>query len=881
MSQSISITDLNLLLIDSGTENVVRYLMGDNPKRTGNYLHVGNVLGDKSPDGTGSLAIYLSGAQTGYWVDNSTNESGDLVELWTRNRNLSKSDAIKQIREYLNIDNTSFTAKPHLQIVQPAGKVSVIHEEKIDPASKQNLKYLRDRLLGNEKAMLWLTNRGLDAAKAVEQFGLGLQQEKNGIGEILRVPLIDSSGVITKRSAYYPISDLTSDIFGSTPKCKGSVAWSYANARLNQKYLFICEGFKDQWILKQHIDNSEFAKDILIITSTHGTNIPQIGIQRHYYTGFERVFLGHDNDGKSDATVKKLAQAIGSRHRRLEVPDGYGKDWTDFFYAGGTVAELLQLMWNAETINLPIIESNESLTLDEYQINNDYDLTTLTISGYSYHNGFMYYPIEALHIGLTVGKTGDIEKAYGRRTRILRSGNPLAGVNPQILTFFKLPQLYADDISSTPLYALSDDTILLDKPKVATNNTFSHKAVSMFAAGKYPARNTEDLLHEIETYYRTQFYVSDDDYKLLAMITMATHCQHVFDAVPLVLATGPAGTGKSTIGSTLTRLSANATQISMTSAASILRTIDTNRGFLVIDDLEEISNEGMSDIAQALKSSYTKESAIKRVTIIKSGAATLQDINFFGIKFFSNTRGMDAETLLTRTLIIRSQKAPKNFKINNKFPENDLLKLRDDLHVWAFSNVIKIREIYETFDFHSRELQIAAPLRTIASMTSDPDIYDNVMERIMRRNSEAGDEDTPEGFLKSAVLNLIGRGFFSCAIEHVQLEMISIMPANFGKSSTTDIPEFMQNRWIKEHMHGWGWINSKPEKRARVTLNRLGTAKGIFCFTNDVKKLYTETRSSNDLAMSLDGSDFCKSTKCRECPYENLDCPFKSEKRNL
>ena len=889
MRSAETIQDLNQLLINRGVETVVRHLMGDVPQRSGNYLLVGNVNGDpcKTPGELGSLAIYLNGPSAGKWVDNATDEHGDLVELWTLNKNISKGAALKEIREYLSIDEpSSFSAnRKHLRVISHSEpKTSkIISEEKFEPASPKNLEYLKGRLLKHQSAMDWLTARGLDAAKVVENFGLGLLSESNGKGEILRVPLIDCDGVVTKRSAYYPVDGITSDEFGSRGKCKGSVAWSYSKARLNQKYLFICEGFKDQWMLAQQIEGTEHESNILIITSTHGTNIPEIGKQRSFYEGFDRVFLGHDNDGKADGAVKKLATALGARHRRVEVPEGYGKDWTDFFKAGGTSDQFYDILWKSSTIEVPIIECEEdSMTLEEYQIGTDYDLTSLTIAGYSYRNGFMYYPIEAMHVGTTMVKGVGAVKAYGRRIRVLRSGKPEEGIEPQLLSFARLPLMQADDISGGELWALSDDTIILDKPRAAPGSSFSRKAVNLFAERKYPERPTNELLEDIERHYRTQLYVSDDDYKLLSLITLATHCQHIFDAVPLVMATGPAGTGKSTIGTVLRGLAANAMTVSITSAASLVRSIDSNRGFIVIDDLEEVAKAGMGEIAQALKSSYTKETAIKRVTVMKAGEAIMQDINFFGIKFFSNTRGMDEETLSTRTLVIRTKKAPRDFKINNKVPEGALLKLRDDLHVWAFSNVTRIRDAYENFDMQARDLQIAAPLRAIAELTKNPTPYNEAIDRIMNRHVDQGDEQTPQGFLSDAVLNVYERGFDSVTIEQMQLEMQSVCPPNFGKESTSDIPEFLQSKWIKSQMYGLGWIGPRSNHRARVTSTRIESPKGVFEFLPAVAAMHAETRSPDDIEkVRLPGQEFCKNvTRCVDCAYGNIDCQFRFAKRS-
>lgn len=99
-------------------EEIARYLL-PNGKRYGNEWCVGNINGEIGE----SLKLHLVGDKAGVWCDFATGDKGDLLDLWTLNRNLKISEAIKEASSYLGITLPEFEAHRSPKFVKPSLKV--------------------------------------------------------------------------------------------------------------------------------------------------------------------------------------------------------------------------------------------------------------------------------------------------------------------------------------------------------------------------------------------------------------------------------------------------------------------------------------------------------------------------------------------------------------------------------------------------------------------------------------------------------------------------------------------------------------------------------------------------------------------------------------
>ncbi len=79
-------------------------------------------------------------------------------------------------------------------------------------------------------------------------------------------------------------------------------------------FLFVCDGLKDVWELSQLLKTSpELDASVALVSSTNGgQGVPEEWKNPDYWSQFEKVFLGHDND-KADPLTGRRA---GDEHAR-------------------------------------------------------------------------------------------------------------------------------------------------------------------------------------------------------------------------------------------------------------------------------------------------------------------------------------------------------------------------------------------------------------------------------------------------------------------------------------------------------------------------------------------------------------------------------------
>lgn len=115
----------NMLAKDA---EAVAAMLLPNGKRQGHEWRSGDVHGSSGQ----SLGVHLSGSKAGVWSDFSTEQAGDLLDLWAASRGLSIGDAINQARDYLGIEKPRFSKQertyskpPRPSCTKPKGGVHV------------------------------------------------------------------------------------------------------------------------------------------------------------------------------------------------------------------------------------------------------------------------------------------------------------------------------------------------------------------------------------------------------------------------------------------------------------------------------------------------------------------------------------------------------------------------------------------------------------------------------------------------------------------------------------------------------------------------------------------------------------------------------------
>ncbi len=562
---------------------------------------------------------------------------------------------------------------------------------------------------------------------------------------------------------------------------------------------------------------------------------------------------------------------------RVRVPEKHGRDMINFNQDGGTKNEFQELLSN-DSLAVTVIET-EDMTATGLLAYRPVD-----ING-AYHNGHLYYPVSAL-----MRERVEIDEKDGskrtevqehRKTVVVRSDGKVLSVKTS-----PAPK------GSTPkekVLRLSDNTLIEREPMPSIHSTWDWSSINRYQQAKQTGeevkfRPMKACYDEIEDYLKNKVWLPyQDDYTILALAVVVTYVQPVFDAVPLFLANGPKGSGKTELGRAMVDLCANAALIGQGTAAAIARLIDQSRGFVVLDDLESVGrkkDDQFSELIQGLKLSYKQSTAIKVWTDVKTMEP--QKLNFFGVKMINNTSGVDAilgsrmYTIQTRRMLPAEKQA---WEETRRYISEQPLALRNDLHTWAFQNVRSIDQIYRNMFPHSGERsdEIAAPLRVLAEIIDDAKIKQSLEAALMRHATQPKDLDDPVEIVEEALQNLVLEGYFRVSNQHIIMEMRKIAPENYGMERTTDIPEFLRPEWVGRTIRNQGWIvgTKESEKRVRHLGMNLRTHQIADSFIGMIRDRVAQEGADNSPWEDPEAQAplaFCSG--CEGCPYRSTGCDW-------
>ena len=838
-----------------------------NGTRVGNEWCVGNLDGAPGK----SLKVHLTGEKAGLWKDFSSQEGGDLVELWTQVKKVSKSEAIKEIHSYLSLPGQQ----------QPTGNKRV---QKVFPMVEQSSttkkianeyhSSIQSRLQRNDKALAYLEGptRGL-TRETIKHFGLGLSQPyERSDGTVTQDAVIapmrsPETGNFLSKSAYICVPDVTQNPLDKNGWMKGSPECYYAEKLQAQRVLFICEGLKDVWRHWQALKEDELTDRIAIVTSTHGTSIPLVWKTPEFWSRWDSVYLGQDND-EAGETLAERVQELAGVGMRIRVPKELGKDWTDFWQNGGTIDVFRELLMYASVTSSVIIKDAPAAAQESVQRIGRFTHKPVDING-AYINGHLYYPTET-HLIRKDEESGILVERL--ETIVIRSDRTVHRA------------LYAPAPPGTPphkrVLKLSDGTVIEKEPQAGPLRTWDYESIAKYRDGKAKTRSLIDIVHNVVAILKKSIWLPyEEDYASLALTVPVTYLQAVFESVPLLLMNGPAGSGKSQTGNTMAKLCANGVVIGQVSAASAARLIDETRGFVVLDDVESIAAKAGKDIqasefVQALKVSYNKHTGIKYWTDVKT--MKIEKLNFYGVKLLSNTLGADA-ILGTRMIRIQTRKMPDGMKSTVRdFSAEDLTgltALRNELHTWAFENVSKVdkayREIYANKT--DRHNEIAAPLRTMAQIVGDHVLTSQLEMALARQHTNpAVLNDDPVETLKDAVRNLIKQGYETVTLTHLKLEMRSLLDANYGMELTNSIAEWDRPEWVGRQLRSNDLVSDVDPGRKRFFGKNLRMVKFSDWVIKEVTATHDEYGNPIYVQPEKNPEAFCQG--CNGCPYRTAGC---------
>lgn len=487
----------------------------------------------------------------------------------------------------------------------------------------------------------------------------------------------------------------------------------------------------------------------------------------------------------------------------------------------------------------------------------------------SFHSGNLYYPVDTVETKLSLNnETGKFEPLEMKRTVVVRSDGELLKAFPS--------ELPPDALTGDRIYRLTDGTLIQQPPKASNYSTWDWDSIQEFVESPEQHKPLKDLLHEVHAHLYSRIWLPNEcDYWILALGVATSYCQSIFDAVPLILLTGKAGTGKSEISTAMTEISANAVMVSQASAASIMRLGDESGGLLVVDDLEAIGTkrgqDRFNEVGQVLKTSYKKSSA-SRIITDKGGRTRI--MRYFGIKIVSNTTGVD-KIIGSRMLHVYTQYMPDgelaDFKKRAGVSSNRYSSLKNDLHTWAFSNTNAINDLYTSiYKIQTkRDDEIAAPLRVLAELSGDAEIQQALELALSTQDERKTDTSDHEDLLIRALHNITSSGNIKPSIQQTILEIRRILTADGNLVRATPV-SWLTPEWVGRHIKSMDLLEdgSKPTK-----MNIRG-------YQSRYLKLSTEALgrlnvNPDQINRRMKPSSFC--SECSGCNYENVKCEIREK----
>jgi hypothetical protein len=677
-------------------------------------------------------------------------------------------------------------------------------------------------------------------------------------------PLIGADGQLHSPYGYCNLPGITKNPLHPLCWVKGEPKTYYSDAVNAFKHIIVCQRATDVWPLWQSLKAVNSINDFLLISSTHDKVHPVEWMQSKFWTRWEAVYLAFDRSEADDHLAVQLSEAISRDVRRLRPPGVSGSRWDDFWRGGGTPIQIPALMEEAPVMSLQLEAQDEShggLGRFAYE--------PLDING-AFKDGYLYCTVQTLSRELAPvrGKTdeGKTEVVERLETVVVRSDRQI-----HTASWMKAPPgtKYNDRV-----LRLSDGTLIDREPRSNKYATWSWSSIKAYLENRSHTRPLSQILRDVNNFIRTSVWLPfEEDYTILSLTVPVTFTQSVFDSVPLIFLNGPAGSGKSEAGRSMARVCANAYVCGQSSAASIARFIDESRGFVVLDDLEAIGSRGgeFSELVQALKLSYKKDTAVKLWTDVKT--MRTERLNFFGIKMINNTSGAD-HILGSRMLRIQTRPIPE--PLRHEFFERrssqtyDFSGLRDELHTWAFENVNKVdleyKKLYPART--DRADEITAPLKVFASLSCDAELQSQLEVSLAKQSQKTFDITDPEQVLHISLSNLIAAGYITVSISHVVLEIRRLLDRDFNRG-TADYPEWARPDWVGKQLRRLNLIEVEGGLRKRLFGSNLRFYPIRPVYIEEVKRQYT-IRGITIRPSVKDIMAFCQG--CEGCVYRDCGC---------
>jgi hypothetical protein len=732
------------------------------------------------------------------------------------------------------------------------------------------------RLIKNYEAERLLSEFGISVS-AVRNFHLGLSEPyrlKNGAvrENTLIAPVIDRTGQPMNRSIFFNLPSVTKNPAAEHQWMKAATSpprTYYSERFWNQEQVFVCHRCFDLWSVWELADVVR-KSNMLLIASTCLERLPDEWKDPSFWTLFKSIYLAFDNTPNGDRLAAQISGLADIETRRVLYPSSDIQNWNEFRMRHTNAGEFERLLETTQIVEKSAIQNFEPL------LSGRYSYQPVDVNS-AFHRGHLYYPVRTLlsqteHSASAEENTS--EKVTARlETVVIRSDR-------QIFTAHQVSAPRGTP-STDRIWQLTDGTVLDSAPRASAYSTWSWKSIERFLSGSGNRRPLNSILTDVKSFLKKSVWLPhSSDYDLLTLLTPVTFAQSLFQSVPMILVTGPPGSGKSALGGAMTQICANSVFVGQTSAAAIARLINETRGFVVLDDLESVGlrqrgrdKSTFSELIQALKLSYNRETSCKIWTDMRGGMR-VERLNFFGVKMINNTTGADP-ILGSRMLRIRTAAIPS--AVIEEFESHDAEEsivspdLRDELHTWVFENVGLIDLTYKRLSSHlnNRSAEIAAPLRVFAELAGDRELSKGLSFTLETQTADITHPVAPVDILKRAMKILIAEGFFKVSPTHVSLEMKSLVQSLPNREEIMKSFDWQQPAWIGKQLRA----NNCVARNAACARHLLfGKLLRIYPVSQEFITEALDSTPSTKNIIAQEPTAFCQ--ECRECRYRALNCPI-------
>ncbi|CZI81317.1 TPA: toprim domain-containing protein [Legionella pneumophila subsp. pneumophila] len=264
-------------LLAQRAEEIARLLL-PNGKLIGGEWRAGSINGEAG----NSLGVRIIGEKSGVWCDFANGDKGDLLDLWLKTKNITLSEAIKEVSQYLGISSPKFVAyKP---------------EKYIRPKQKYKLAQL------NSPVMQYLTKQRKLSIETINDFRVGEQNKQIAFpywrdNELIFTKYLDLERAQNRKK-------ITVE-----PNCEPCLfGWHLIPE--TTRWVVICEGEIDAMSLYQ------CGIPALSVPFGGGGGNKQSWIESDFdrLSIFDEVYLCLDNDEEGLKATNELIERLG-RHR--------------------------------------------------------------------------------------------------------------------------------------------------------------------------------------------------------------------------------------------------------------------------------------------------------------------------------------------------------------------------------------------------------------------------------------------------------------------------------------------------------------------------------------------------------------------------------------